>query len=351
MVLAGIVSACSTVVQPTGNATVTIATPLTPANGAQIPNAAQPVTLSVTNAVVTETGDVTYTFEVGADSAFTTKVVVKDVAQGSGQTTLKLDTLPGGKDYFWHVRAASGGTLGAFSDTLKFTIGPAIVINAPTPSSPANGTTRFTWPTLTVTNATRSGSPGAISYKFDVSTNTAFTTVLVTATVPETATQTSYTPTIAPPSTKTQYFWRVTAIDQTNNISSAASATQNFTIDPAQSAAAQKAVEEGFVLWPGAQPPGTTGHAKMGDNWQVQYLISHGGTRFLSPLPEALRVFDLLDRGFDPQGAIDWMHANGYPVAGAFYPIGGGVIGFDYIYIGYDAGDGVWNLVLRAEGP
>src|SRR6476469_2789190 len=46
-VLAAIASACSTVVQPTGNATVTIATPLTPANGAQIPNAAQPVTLTV----------------------------------------------------------------------------------------------------------------------------------------------------------------------------------------------------------------------------------------------------------------------------------------------------------------
>ena len=30
-------------------------------------------------------------------------------------------------------------------------------------------------------------------------------------------------------------------------------------------------------LWPGAQPPGTTGHAVLGNNWQVQTLTAYTG--------------------------------------------------------------------------
>ena len=52
-----------------------------------------------------------------------------------------------------------------------------------------------------------------------------------------------------------------------------------------------------------------SGHARLGDNWQEQDLVAFGGTRFHSPTLEMKRIFDLMDRGFDPQGAIDWMHA------------------------------------------
>ena len=57
----------------------------------------------------------------------------------------------------------------------------------------------------------------------------------------------------------------------------------------------------GVTLWPGQVPPGSRGHATMGDNWQVQTLhYLPGNVFFQSPDIEMLRIFDLLDRGFDP---------------------------------------------------
>src|SRR5262249_34840226 len=131
---------------------------------------------------------------------------------------------------------------------------------------------------------------------------------------------------------------------------SSASVTQSFNFTPATTVQAKEALQEGFVLWPGAVPPGTNGHAKMGDNWQVQQLISHGGTPFTSPPLDALRIFDMLDPRFTPNDAIDWMHANGYPDAGVFFTTANGVFGFDFMYMSFnpDAG-GTWDLMLRSE--
>ncbi len=72
----------------TPSASVTAPGPLLPSNGAQIQNAAQPVTLVVTNAVATSSsGATTYTFEVATDTGFATRCRPKDgVAEGSSQT-------------------------------------------------------------------------------------------------------------------------------------------------------------------------------------------------------------------------------------------------------------------------
>jgi hypothetical protein len=344
--------ACTTSpTSPAGAITVTIAAPLSPSNGALIANLSQPVTLTVNNALVTDAGvSVLYTFEVATDAGFANKVATKDVSQTSGQTSLKLDPLTAGKDYYWHVRTTGGNTVGAFTNPVKFTIGPAIVIAAPAAVSPANGATTSAWPTLTVANAVRSGPVGSVVYRFDVSTNASFSTTLVTGTVSEGSNQTSFSiSNQTPPSQATQYFWRAIATDQSSGISSPASVTQNFTFDAPKTPQAKLAAQEGLVLWPGVQPPGTNGHAALGDNWDVEIKISHGGIHFLSPPIEALRVFDLLDRGFGPQAAIDWMHSNGYPVAGAFFPIANGVFGFDFMYMSFNPITGAWDLVLRSE--
>jgi hypothetical protein len=126
-------AATTAVVDASLTGSVTTPRPLTPANGAAIANLAQPVTLTVQNALVTKTGSTTYTFEVATDSAFTAKVQTKDgVTEGSGgQTSIKLDALAPAKDYYWHARAIAGGTTGVFGAIYKFTIGPAIAINAP----------------------------------------------------------------------------------------------------------------------------------------------------------------------------------------------------------------------------
>ena len=59
----------------------------------------------------------------------------------------------------------------------------------------------------------------------------------------------------------------------------------------------------------------------MGDNWQVQTLhYLPGNVFFPSPDAEMIRIFDLLDRGFDPDGAAAWMNSNGYPTQALWYP-------------------------------
>ena len=202
---------------------------LQPANGAQIRNLDQPVTLLVENAVVTKPGDTTYTFEVATDAGFTAKVQTKDgVAEGSGgQTSVKLDALAAARDYYWHARAQSAGTTGVFNAAYRFTIGPAISINAPAAIRPLNGAQTVALVTFTVTNAVRQGPAGPLVYRFEIATNSAFSPVAITAAIPEGQGQTSFAPAVELTGATT-YFWRATALDQTNGITSTPSTTQSF---------------------------------------------------------------------------------------------------------------------------
>lgn len=210
-------------------ASVTVPRPVAPANGVTIPNLSQPVKLAVANAVVTKTGSTTYTFEVASDSAFTSKVQTKDnVAEGSGgQTSVTLDALTPARDYYWHARATAGGTSGVFGAVSKFTVGPAIAISAPVPIAPLNGTATGARPALRAANAARTGPAGAISYRFEVSTSSTFAAIAASATVPEGVNETGFIPTADLP-IQTTLYWRVTAIDSANNVSSPASAAQSF---------------------------------------------------------------------------------------------------------------------------
>jgi hypothetical protein len=337
-----IVSSCSSSNPLTPS--VTTPTLLQPANGAQISNASQPITLAVANSTTTGTGTLTYTFEVATDTAFANKVFTNtSVPQGgNGQTSVLLGTLNAGSDYYWHARA---GTTGVFSAAFKFTIGAAIAISAPTPVAPLNGTTTTGWPTFTVSDAARSGPASALVYRFDIATTAGFTTIVLTGTVSETPGQTSFTPSSSQPAPpQNALFWRAIAIDPVNVIASTPSTPQGFTWSAPPSTAALIAAQEGAVLWPGTQPPGTNGQAMLGNFWSVATLTSYTGASFLSPPLECLRIFDLLDRGMDPQSAINWMHGNGYPTVAAWYP-SVSVIGFMYEYMALISGS--WNLVLK----
>jgi hypothetical protein len=234
-VLIAFVAGCSSGLptQPTGAITVTTAGLTAPANGAVIAKQSQPITLVASNAVVTNSSaQVTYTFEVATDAGFGDKVLTKDVPQAAGQTTLKLDTLAAGKDYFWHVRATGGNTVGVFTNPFKFTIGPDVVVSAPAPASPSDGVVTTSWPVLTVKNATESGSVGNIIYRFEIAANSGFSPVLVSGLVAETANATSFLPGPPAPTGTTRYFWRVIAIDAATTIASPASTTQSFTVSP-----------------------------------------------------------------------------------------------------------------------
>lgn len=212
-------------VEPAGPVSLTVASLTSPANGASFKNVEQPVTLTITNAQVSSTDAVTYTFEVATDVAFNSKVVSQDVAQGSGSTTsLKLGTLPAGADYYWRTRTSAGGTVGVAATPLKFTIGPAVTIQAPVPVSPVGSTGLSPRPTFTVTNAVRTGPVTAMSYRFEVSKANTFTTIAASATVAEQTTRTAWTPT-SDLEGGTTYYWRVQAIDAASGVTSAYSTT------------------------------------------------------------------------------------------------------------------------------
>jgi hypothetical protein len=202
--------------------------PLTPANGAQVRNIDQPVTLVVTNGFSTKPG-ASYTFEVATDSGFATKVQTKEAAEAAGgQTSVRLDALAAARDYFWHVRSTAGGTIGLFSPTFKFTVGPAVSLSAPLPIAPLNGSATGARPPLRVTNVTRSGATGPLSYRFDVATTSSFTTIVASGTVPEGTNETGFIPATDLPPNST-FFWRATATDTANSVAGTSSVPQSFT--------------------------------------------------------------------------------------------------------------------------
>jgi hypothetical protein len=182
--------------------------------------------------VVTQTGATTYTFEIATDSAFTAKVQTKDAVPeaGPGQTSVKLDTLAPARDYFWHVRAQGGGTTGVFGATYRFTVGPAITLNAPVPLSPLTGAGTTARPVLTVANVSRTGPAGPLVYKFEIADNPGFNPVAVTVTVPEGTGQTTLGVSNYPMDlgASRTYYWRATASDAANGVTSPVSSTQTF---------------------------------------------------------------------------------------------------------------------------
>jgi hypothetical protein len=226
-----LIAGCSSSTQPSGTASVTApAGGVTPVPNSTVRYSDQPITLSVANAMVTQPSGTTYTFEVSSDSNFSTKVQTKaDVAEGAnGATSVRLDQLAGGADYYWHARTTSGGTVGVFGPTYKFTVGPPIVINAATAVSPAGGASTGSMPTFVVANAQKTGPAGQLTYRFEVSTTPTFATLAAQASVTEgNSGRTTWVSQVELPAETTLY-WRVTAVDQANNVSSPVSSTASF---------------------------------------------------------------------------------------------------------------------------
>ncbi len=234
--------ACSTHNPAGGSNTLTMPQAMTPSNGTTVKWTAQPITLTVQNAVTTGSGPLTYTFDVASDVAFATIVASKpNVAAGSGSTSVTLDSaLAGNKTYYWRARAFSGTTPGPYTPTVTFLVGPPITLEAPQGVTPAvNDTVASTRPTFTVQNATRAGPVGAITYRFEVSDGTAkdsttgsFTSLLATGTVPETggaSGQTSWTPSTDLPTGKSLY-WHARSIDASDNVMSSYTDTRPFKV-------------------------------------------------------------------------------------------------------------------------
>jgi len=216
---------------------VTLTTPTiaSPTAGQKFRFAEQPLTVTINNAASTSSTALTYSFQVATDAAFTAIAFSKDgVAQGTGNTTsIKIDSkLAGNKDYFVRARANSGSSAGPYSASKTFNVGPEVVIQAPALASPSNGGNLSSKGTLTAANASRSGPAGAISYRFEVATSSAFTSIVLTKTEAEGGGGQTSTIMDASLTSQATYFWRVTALDQTNAVSSPASSVFSFKYVP-----------------------------------------------------------------------------------------------------------------------
>ena len=211
---------------------VTLTTPqlVTPTSGQRFKFADQPLTLAVRNGVSTGSSPLTYSFQVASDAGFASVVYSKDgVAEGSGQTTLKIDKLAGNKDYFWRARVSTGSATGLFSPGRAFNVGPEVVIQAPTLLSPAQNGTLNGVGSLVAQNAAKSGPAGQIFYRFEVSDTQAFGNLKFVSTTAEQAGQTSVQMTAALV-TNAIYYWRVQASDPSNGISGPYSSVFSFEV-------------------------------------------------------------------------------------------------------------------------
>ena len=214
---------------------------------------------------------------------------------------------------------------------------------APLAVSPLSGAIVASRPSLTVLNSVRTGTvPGAVSYTFEVSDTLNFNPLAATGSSPEGSGQTTLTLTSDLIGGKI-YYWRAAAVDVADGLTSSASEAQTITIVNVTTAG-RIAAQQGVVLWPGVQPTGTPGQAKLGPGWSIGNQTSFDGVTFLSPPLDVLRVFDLIDRGFDPDGAIRFLKSSGYGTQGVYYA-DVKAIGFPYQYMALIGG--AWELVHR----
>ncbi len=191
---------------------------LQPANGAQVPDATQPITLMLKNASTNGPRPFQMRVQLAADGAFNTILLdLGSIAPAtSGETPVPLPIrLPSGRTYFLRASAADGANASSWSGAVRFDVLLPIVIGTPTPVSPINGTRTTTLaPTLVVNNGTSSGPHGPLVYEFQASASSDFSAA-ASATVPEsTSGQTSYVIPAALATNITVY-WRARITDGT----------------------------------------------------------------------------------------------------------------------------------------
>ena len=223
------VSAASVTDARTG-VTIIAARPASPSNNAAIPWAQQPITLSVTNGVTSNSSTLTYTFDVSTDPAFAKVDYSKGgIAAGAGTTSVTLDKLAGAKTYYWRALVNPASGTGPYSTIRSFVVGPEVTLGTPNLASPINSAQAFTPVSLTITNIARTGPAGAIVYTVDVARDSGFGSIVYNVDVAEGGNgQTVASVPFSALQSGVTYFWRAKAADNTNKITTPYSATAAF---------------------------------------------------------------------------------------------------------------------------
>jgi hypothetical protein len=222
-----------------GSPSVSFTSPLSagPANGTSYKFKTQPVTVLITNAARTGSADAVYGIEVASDPAFANKIVTReDITEDNGGTTaVALPSLPasaGNVTYYWRSWAVVDGVSGPKSPTQSFVVQQQIIVSAPSTGEPANDSTvGDSRPQFSVKNAARQGAVGKITYKFQVSRSSDFSSILAEQTVDEqSGGQTFWTPGSDLPDGK--LYWRVQARDDANEEASSFTSARGFSVEP-----------------------------------------------------------------------------------------------------------------------
>lgn len=190
-----------TLVNPIGGASVGTLTP----------------TLTINNSTDPDGHAIVYDFQVSTSSSFSSITAqAASLAQGGGATTAWTvnTTLTNGTTYYWRARAYDGFLYSNYSTTGSFVVGTNTAPSVPVLASPATGSQVGTLtPTLTINNST-DAEGNSITYDFQVSTSTSFSTIAAQATgvAQGAGGQTSWIVSTNL-TTGTTYHWRVRAYD------------------------------------------------------------------------------------------------------------------------------------------
>ena len=218
--------ACGSPSRP--SVTVVAGRPAAPAQDAAFSYYSQPVTLVVTPGITATGATPTTVLEVATDAAFSSIAISRVLPPAvNGQATVTLDHLAAATTYYWRVKTTAGDNPSVVSATSSFAIGPQLVLQAPTPVTPLATTFPHKRPTFTVANATRTGPPATLTYRFEIASHAGFNTMVATATVAETPDQTSFTATTDLASGAT-FYWRAQASDTTKGATGPYSSPQAF---------------------------------------------------------------------------------------------------------------------------
>jgi hypothetical protein len=205
-----------TVAGPLPGVEITAPKPVNPTGGMRVTAEQQPVTLKVENASSNGPRALNYTFEIAADSGFSSVVFAREgIAPGEGTTSLRLpDALQSDRSYYWRARAQDGANTGPFSGPANFNVVTAIFIGQPTLVSPSpNAHVTTLRPKLVIGNVQRSGSAGPMSYLVEISNTDSFASKLdLVANELPNQTSVDLAQDLVP---NTYFFWRVRASDPT----------------------------------------------------------------------------------------------------------------------------------------
>lgn len=168
---------------------VVISTPqlMVPSEAGLVAVASQPMTMTFANGMSNGERPVFYELQIARDSVF--QELVHGAGQlapdASGQTQYRVPVhLEPETTYYWRVRADDGANASVFSVPGSFDVYTPVTIAAPAVVSPVNGTLldgRVA--TLVIEDAEITGPAESIRYRFEVSTDSGFGTLVTEAEV------------------------------------------------------------------------------------------------------------------------------------------------------------------------